>query len=128
MEIVSQCQPHLSDANNTEVELNRVFFYQLEEILRTCPLDAIPTFFTMLWDFFLRLKDFRRGPRRGIAPDIPSRDPTIREILEHIPVQLWHLPLFRHCVSQFCADLVSENLMEAQIHDIVPRRITRGEA
>jgi hypothetical protein len=116
MKIVSPCQPHLSNANNTEVELDRTFFIRLEEILRTCPLDAIPTFFAMLRYFFLCLKDLRRGPRRGIPPDIPSRDPTIREILKHIPVQLWNLPRFRHCVGQFCANLVSENLTEAQIH------------
>jgi hypothetical protein len=122
MELVSPCRPHFCDANDTDVELNRAFLNRLDEILRTCPLDARPTFFVMLRDFFFCLKDLQCGPRRGIPPDIRSGNPTIRQIMGHIPVQLWPLHIFEHPVSPFCADLVSANQTEAhltQVHGAV---------
>jgi hypothetical protein len=53
LEIVSPSPSHSRNANDTEVELNRVFVNQFEEILRTCPFDAFPTFFVLLWNFSL---------------------------------------------------------------------------
>jgi hypothetical protein len=72
-------------------------------------------FLHLFQNYFYKIIDVGRGTDRGICPDVPSPQITVRDVLTSVPKQLWPLPVPHRCPNPFCGGWVSSVDMETHL-------------
>jgi hypothetical protein len=108
---------HFFDANAAEFDLNKLFLNIREGMHDSSMLDQMEKFLRLFQNDFHGTMDAGRGMDSGIGSGISSHQIVVREVLTHIPRQLWSRPVSDRCLDPFCGACVGNDHM-----DIRPRR------
>jgi hypothetical protein len=102
---------HYCDANDIEMRLNREFFEDFEEMFRPDTGFPLNMALDAHIDYVFEARKLERLPDRGEIESTLGLEISIKELLVHIPVQLWPLPRGNNCPCAFCDECPNPNAM-----------------
>jgi hypothetical protein len=106
---------HYADANDVEIDINTKFFESIESIFGPESNVDLDRGTTTVVDFVVEGRKQERGQERGPTVDVRDITFSFRDLLIHIPVQLWPLPHESHCPCSFCDECPEPSKMELHL-------------